>query len=167
MSRLPATKPSVQSLDGDDVIEVQAHWRNRYPDATPLQISQLTESSLARLDAKGLRGELKANTEAVNKLGETVHGEVIPRIEVLERHIAPTATRPRLPSLGDAADARELAQLDASQGGPPSIVDQLTRLNDSEIRTRKLAHKGPIYSAAFVSIAIALADIIKAYLLHR
>lgn len=158
MSKLPSTKPSLGALDGDDVVEVQAHWKRRYPDATPIQLAQLTESSLARLDAKGLRG-------AFGELTATVHNVVIPRIEVLEQRLAPT--RARMPSIGEATDARDLARLDAQVGAPPSLDDRTTRLEDSQLRTRKIAARSPVVSAALISLALALADVLKAYLLHR
>lgn len=124
-----------------------------------------------------LGGEVKDVGRAVSSLAGDVRGlstrldEHGRRIDALERAdraaLARTGPRDRLPSLSEAKDTAELEALDAQAGAPPSLPDRIARLEGSEIRTRRHATRGPLISAAMISLAIAIADVAKAWILHR
>lgn len=106
----------------------------------------------------------RAVTSMASELRE--HGQRLDALESAERAVL-AQHRDRLPSLSEARDTSELQALDAQAGVPPSLPDRIARLEGSEIRTRRHATRGPVISAALISLALALADVAKAYFLHR
>lgn len=163
--RLPTTKPSMQALDGEDVVETMAYFKSKYPDADQMQIVQLTESRLARAEAKGLNRRVEA-LEQHSAVVDATLANYGTRIEVLEAGSA-GPRRERLPSLSEARNADELAELDAQTGAPPSIVDKITRLEEAGIKQTRWSRVSPAVIAAFVTFGMAAADVIKAWILHQ
>lgn len=150
------TKPSALSkLNSDDVIELQSYYAHKYEGAPAIQVASLTEATLARLEIKDTKTRLQAVEREQENQGK--------RLDALEASVAPT--RARLPSLSEASSASDLEALDRQ--APPSLADQVQRANEGIIKSNKRQASAPVWTALFVSVALAAADVVKTWILHK